>query len=342
MRAKTFIALALVFTLVINACQKDYFFVNPSDADTIISVPTGFPQPEFPDDNAYTPMRWALGKKLFYDSRLSIDSSISCASCHKPHLAFSDDVSSTSGVFDRPGTRNAPTLTNVVYQPYFTREGGLSSLEMQVLVPIQEHNEFGFNIIEITKRLKSDSVYQRMSNKAYQSPLDYSALVRAIATFERSLISGNSAYDKFQYQNDQSSLTGFEVAGMELFYSDKTNCSQCHGGFNFTNYAFENNGLYAEYTDTGRERLTKNEADNGRFKVPTLRNIEVTGPYMHDGSLTSLDKVVEHYNQGGFGHPNKSSLIKPLGLSVIEKQQLVAFLNTLTDHDFINNKTFRN
>ena len=282
------------------------------------------------------------GKCFFSIRDLSKDSSTSCASCHKAHLAFSDNIPKTSGVFDLPGTRNAPTLTNVVYQPYFTREGGVQSLEMQVLVPIQEHNEFGFNILEITKRLQSDSIYQRMSNKAYQSPLDYSSLVRAIATFERSLISGNSTYDKFEFQGNKSALTGFEAAGLKLFFSEKTNCSQCHSGFNFTNYAFENNGLYADFEDTGLERLTRKDGDNGRFKVPTLRNVGITAPYMHDGSLTSLEDVVEHYNNGGAIHRNESPLIKPLGLNAIEKQQLVAFLNTLTDHDFLNNNSFKN
>ena len=203
MNTNTFIPFVLVCTLVLNACQKDHIFVSPRDTDAIISVPVGFPEPEFPDDNAVTSMRWALGKKLFFDKRLSIDSSTSCASCHKPHLAFSDDVAKTSGVFDLPGTRNAPTLTNVAYQPYFTREGGVQSLEMQVLVPIQEHNEFGFNIIGDNQAIRiGQSVPTQMSKKAYQSPLDYSALVRAIATFERSLISGNSAYDKFEFQGN--------------------------------------------------------------------------------------------------------------------------------------------
>ena len=342
MRNHIVISLLIVVGVSLNACQKDPVHEFQEDIDDVTSIPLGFPDIVFPNDNAFTIERWTLGKQLFFDKRLSKDSSISCASCHKPYLAFSDNVATTKGVFDLPGTRNAPTLTNVAYQPYYTREGGVSTLEMQVLIPIQEHNEFGFNIIDISKRLASDTMYQQMSMAAYQSSLDYSALVRAIATFERTIISGNSAYDQYEFQGKRTALSGFELAGMELFFSEKTNCSQCHGGYNFTNYAFENNGIYAEYNDIGRERLTKEAGDNGRFKVPTLRNIGMTSPYMHDGSFASLSEVVDHYNSGGFSHQNKSPLLQPLHLNTVEKQQLIAFLNTLTDHEFLNNDNLKN
>lgn len=330
----------LIITIAFAGCDTDPL-IKSGGGSEVLSIPAGFPEPDFPEDNAFTSDRYALGRRLFYDPILSVDSSISCATCHKPQLAFSDNRSTTPGVFDRPGKRNAPTLTNVAYHPYLTREGGVSSLEKQVLVPIQEHNEFGFNILSIADRLMDDQEYVDMSWKAYNRDPDYFVIVRAIATFERSLISGNSPYDKYRFQGKVGALSPDELAGMDLFFSERTNCSKCHSGFNFTNYGFENNGLYQTYEDPGRYRLTKQDHDLARFKVPTLRNVAETAPYMHDGSLGSLREVVDHYVSGGAKHQNKSSLIRPLDLQEREKQQLVRFLESLSDHDFINNLQFR-
>ncbi|MBO6517206.1 MAG: cytochrome-c peroxidase [Bacteroidia bacterium] len=296
---------------------------------------------EFPEDNRFTPERWALGKALFYNKALSVDSSISCASCHKLDLAFADSLPTSPGVRQRAGVRNAPSLANVGYHPYLTREGGVPSLEMQALVPIQEHNEFDFNILSITERLKEDVDLVEMSQAAYDRDLDYFVLVRALATFQRSLISGNSAYDRYHFQGQSDAMSSSQLRGMELFNSDRTNCSKCHGGFNFTNYAFENNGLYNVYNDEGRKRLTNLNSDLARFKVPSLRNVEVTSPYMHDGAVSNLAEVIEHYDSGGFDHTNKSHLIKPLNLTKLEKADLLEFLNALTDHEFITNSKFR-
>lgn len=304
------------------------------------TIPKGFPEVDFPDDNEFTWDRWKLGKTLFFDKALSRDNSISCASCHKPNLAFSDDVQTSDGVEGRPGTRNSPTLCNVAYQPYYTREGGVPTLEMQVLVPIQEHNEFDFNIIKIQEKLQADSLYAELSRNAYGKPLDYYVITRALANFERSILSGNSRFDKFR-NGAESALNEDQKAGWVLFNSNRTNCSTCHSGFNFTNYAFENNGLHEEYEDSGRMRLTSQESDDALFKVPTLRNIELTAPYMHDGSLETLADVVEHYNSGGNGHKNQSEFVRPLNLSEKEKEQLISFLKALTDFDLITNKHFQ-
>ncbi|MEY2925188.1 MAG: hypothetical protein RLZZ337_1738 [Bacteroidota bacterium] len=331
---KKIIVIATVL-LGLTSCKEDITSFVQMD-DNVISIPAGFPAIEFPEDNAFSADRWQLGKALFYDNRLSVDSSISCASCHKPALAFSDNVAFSKGAQNTDGVRNSPSLANVAYHPYFTREGGVPTLEMQVLVPIQEHNEFNFNIIEIAERLKDDTLYQRMSKLAYDREFDYFVITRAIANFERGLISGNSTYDKhMQFGNI---LSDDAKKGMELFYSDRTNCSSCHAGFNFTNYAFENNGLYTEYADIGRKRFTKLESDLALFKVPSLRNVALTAPYMHDGSFQTLDEVVEHYSSGGKNHTSKSTLIQPLELTNNEKRQLVLFLESLTDETFINNK----
>ncbi|MEY4204216.1 MAG: hypothetical protein RL013_1920 [Bacteroidota bacterium] len=326
----------LCIVLLLVSCSKE-----PAVPEPLLSVPPGFPAPVFPADNELTEARFALGKRMFYDVVMSRDSSVSCASCHDPALAFSDKVAFSTGAHRRPGTRNAPTLANVAYQPYYTREGGVPTLEMQILVPIQEHNEFDFNLLLIADRLKQDSTYIRMSREAYGRDPDYYIVTRSIACFERTLVSGNSRFDQFNFQGKSNALSPAEKRGKDLFYDDKTSCYKCHDGFNFTNYAFENNGLYENYPDVGRFRLTGDSSDMARFKVPTLRNVALTAPYMHDGSIATLEDVVSHYNSGGKTHPHKSPYIRPLGLTDREKDDLVAFLNALTDYQFISNLKFR-
>lgn len=329
----------LLWLVFIFACSKD---AEKSSGDRVlnqISIPYGFPEINFPKDNDFTPERWTLGKKLFYDVRLSVDSSISCAHCHDQSFGFAHNQALTSGVFNRPATRNAPTLANVAYHPYFTREGGVPTLEMQVLVPVSEHNEFGFNLVLIQDRLSSDTAYQAMARRAYGRSFDTYTITRAISNFERSLLSGNSKYDQF-LKGDLATLSEEESLGQSLFFSERCQCSTCHSGFNFTDYGFKNNGLYEVYSDEGRYRLTLKEEDRALFKTASLRNLAYTSPYMFDGSLSSLEAVIEHYNRGGKGHKHQSPLVKPLGLNEVEKKALVAFLSTLNDQDFVQNPYF--
>ncbi len=323
------------------ACQKEVSEVVAEAPEPLLAVPPGFPAPDFPPDNQLTAARFALGKRLFYDPILSRDSTVSCASCHAQNHAFSDSVAFSPGAGGAAGVRNSPTLANIGYHPYFTREGGVPTLEMQILVPIQEHNEFNFNILEIAERLKKDTSFVRQSREAYDRDPDFYIITRSIACFERTLISGQSRYDEFFYLKKNNALNNAEKHGMDLFFSEKTNCSVCHAGFNFSNYAFENNGLYENYPDAGRFRLTEDSSDVARFKVPTLRNVGLTAPFMHDGSFLTLEKVVEHYNSGGKNHPHKSDLIKPLGLTAGERADLVAFLRSLTDEKFVKNTKFK-
>jgi len=307
--------------------------------DSLLVIPGGFPDPDFPEDNQLSKERWELGKRLFFDPVLSVDRSISCSTCHKPEFAFSDGLKVSEGVEHRLGKRNAPTLANVAYHPYFTREGGVPTLEMQVQVPIQEHNEFDFNINLIAERLKADSSYLLASRVAYGRDPDAFVITRAISCFERTLFSGSSKYDLYEKGNILALNTN-ERHGRELFFSERLSCTHCHGGFNFTSYAFENNGLYENYEDPGRFHLTGDDKDLALFKVPSLRNVSVTAPYMHDGSLASLEEVIDHYNSGGKNHPHKSAFVKPLHLTVKEKADVVAFLKALTDNDFITNPKF--
>lgn len=333
------IAIWIVFCLLITSCKKDEYVPVSYELD-LMEVPKGFPEIEFPEGNEFTLERWLLGKELFYDPIMSSDGSHSCSSCHKQELAFSDDVSFSLGVDDALGTRNSPSLSNVAYHPYYTREGGLPTLEMQILVPIQEHNEFNNNIVLLADTLSKIQKYVDMADEAYSQTPNAFVITRALATFERSLLSGMSPYDQYTNHGDEDALSESAKRGMSLFFNDKTNCSTCHSGFNFTNYTFENNGLYLEYPDSGRERLTQSPNDRARFKVPSLRNISLTAPYMHDGSIQSLEAVIDHYISGGEDHVNKGDNIKPLILTSEEKADLIAFLESLTDIGFTTNKVF--
>jgi len=307
---------------------------------SLMEIPKGFPNIDFPQGNEFTKARWELGKRLFFDPILSVDSTISCATCHQPELAFTDGLTTSKGVSGRDGTRNTPSLANIAYHPYFTREGGVPTLEMQVLVPIQEHNEFDFNIVLIAERLVADETYVQMSQTAYSRTPDAFVITRALACFERSLLSGYSPYDQYIQDKNKTALSEKSLEGMDLFFSEKTNCATCHGGFDFTNYAFENNGLYENYQDEGRFRLTGQEEDRALFKVPSLRNVALTAPYMHDASFSTLEEIVAHYNNGGAAHFNKNTLIKPLNLTMTEQASLVAFLESLSDDTFITNPIF--
>lgn len=326
--------------ITLYSCDKDEPSTIVVDG-SFLSIPPGFPEFEFEKGNEFTKERWELGKKLFYDPVMSRDSSIACVNCHQPEFAFSDVLPVSVGVEGEIGNRNSPSLANVAYHPYFTREGGVRTLEGQILIPIQEHNEFDYNIVLISNQLKNNPEYVEMSMAAYDRLPDPFVITRSISTFERSMISGQSPYDKFTFQDIPDALSESEKRGMELFFSDNTKCGSCHGGFNFTEYAFENNGLYDNYLDNGRMRLTGDPNDEALFKVPSLRNIEVTAPYMHDGSMNTLEDVIEHYNSGGSDFFNKSEFIQPLNLSAAQKEDLLAFLKSLTDEEFINDPKFR-
>jgi len=327
LRSRLFSLLALLLTIV--GCAEQGTIEPP--IDTKLVAPPGFPAVPYPVDNEPTPERVEFGRQLFFDVRLSSDFTVSCASCHKPELAFADNVATSIGVAGRSGSRNAPSLMNTAYQPYYLREGGVPTLEMQVLVPIQEHAEMDMNILDVVERLKHETRYADLAQRTYGRELDPWVLTRAISSYERSLLSKGSAYDKYVVNKDASALTPAAKRGMELFMSERTQCSSCHAGPNFTSYAFENNGLYTDYVDEGRKRLTGNESDRALFKVPSLRNAALTAPYMHDGSLKTLADVVMHYSSGGSPHANKSALIKPLMLTMDEQRDIVAFLESLTD-----------
>ena len=265
---------------------------------------------------------------------MSRDSTVSCATCHIPKLAFTDGLKKGIGIRNQMVGRNTPTLTNVAYQDKFLRDGVNPSLVAQVMIPIHETNEFDFHVLLVAERMKKDKEYVQLCADAYGCEPNPFAITHAIASYERTLISGNSRYDKFAFQGDSSALNEEEKNGMDLFFN-KLYCTECHSGFNFTNQSLTNNGLYVNYPDSGRIRLTGLESDRAVFKVPTLRNIGVTSPYMHDGSKATLAEVIAHYSIGGESHANKNAVIIPFALSEKEQQELLAFLHSLTDSTFI-------
>lgn len=285
---------------------------------------------EIPEDNSYTPVRTELGRELFFDSRLSLDSSINCASCHLPGRAFADTVAISPGVDGELGFRNSPSLVNIGYHPYFMREGGVPTLELQVLVPLEEHAEMAFNIVALTERLASDEHYQQMAQQAYGRPLDPFVITRALANFERTLIGGTSDFDSF-LQGRADALSDPAKRGMDLFYSDRLQCSTCHSGYLLSGFEFEHNKLDTTKADLGRARLTGLIDDRYLYKVPSLRNVAITAPYFHNGSSPTLRSVLDHYNAGGSDYSLDDDRIKPLDLSEQELFDLEAFLNSLTD-----------
>lgn len=324
----------LFLSVLCSACEKD------EAPEALVAVPAWFPALPVPAENQLTPERIALGRRLFYEPLLSADSSKSCASCHIQVLGFADANPIAIGVHGRVGLRNSPTLTNIAYVPNLFAEGGVTSLELQAQAPIFNPDEMGFTIAGFLERIATDATYTAMFEAAYQRPPDAFGISRALAAFERTLISGNSRYDQFEYLGDANALSEAEKRGKTLFFSAATQCSTCHTPPLFTTLEYANIGLYTTYADSGRARLTTLPQDNGKFRIPTLRNVALTAPYMHNGSMSTLAEVVAHFNSGGVAHPNKSDLIQPLNLSAEEQADLVAFLVALTDEAFVANTDF--
>ena len=324
------IYIGLVMGLWLVGCRPEPV---PFNVEDIRTLPSHFPAYVEPENNPMNEAKWELGQRLFFDQRLGSDGQLSCASCHRPELAFSDNQPTSLGPHGVQGTRNTPALMNLAWQPRFHREGGIPSLEAQILAPLQEPTEFNQNLEDLVTMLSLDEDYQALAQEGFERDFDAYVLTRSIAAFERTLISGASAYDRW-LQGDSSALSAFEMQGLQVFES--LECGSCHQGTWLTDFDNHNNGLYADYPDPGAFRLTLDSADIGAFKTPTLRNVGITSPYMFDGSLQTLDEVIEHYASGGSGHPNQDLRIQPFELTDEEKAQLIAFLNSMTDHEFVD------
>ena len=299
----------------------------PEPSSELLSELATWPQMEYPTDNEPDAQKIVLGERLFFDPIVSIDSSISCASCHKEVYGFADDVAISPGVEGRLGKRNSPSLWNVGYQPYFMREGGVPTLEMQVLVPVQEHSEMAFNMVLLAQRLNANTAYKNDFLEAFGDSASAYTITRALAQYERTLTQEPTAFDEY-VRGDNGALSTAAKKGFELFYG-KAGCDGCHSGPLMTNFGFYNNGTQTGPDDYGRAELTLDSADFYLFKVPSLRKVALTAPYMHDGSLLSLRHVLEQYNDGGVGHDYTSDGIAPLNLNESELVALEEFLSTL-------------
>lgn len=317
--------LYLFFCIII--CASFVMCKTLPDLNTAVNVP-------YPDDNPTDTAKIALGKKLFFDTRLSIDNTVSCASCHKPGFAFTDGLKTSTGINDLKTDRNSPSLLNSGFLKTVMFDAHLKTLELQVIVPLQEPNEMGHNMKVLIPQLRAVPEYQEAAKRIFNRDFDAWVLTRSLAAFERSLVSMSAPFDHF-INGDEDALNANEKAGWKLF-SERLYCTKCHAPPYFTNHEARNNGLYKDYgADKGRFRIHLDSADIGSFKVPSLRNIEITDPYMHDGSIETLEQVIAHYSGGGEGHYLQDNSIVPFELTAKEKKQLIAFLKSLTDLSFM-------
>lgn len=299
------------------------------------------PSAPAPPENPTTAEKVALGKRLFFDPILSQDRTVSCSSCHDPAHAFSDPTGQavSPGVQGRLGRRNAMSLINVGDRHALTWSGASPSLETQAMIPLGDHAELNMTPEEVTARLKADPGYVQAFQAAFGSPPSMQNTVRALASFQRTLQSRGSPYDRYQ-AGDASALTAQQVRGLDLFF-DRAECFHCHTGRDFTDGLPHNNAMKLFNPDVGRAEFTEKEEDVGRFVTPSLRNVAVTAPYLHDGSARTLRELIEIYNDGGEPNPNTDPLIHPLGLTPAEIDDLLAFLNSLTDPTIATNPQFQ-
>ncbi|MBU2223858.1 MAG: di-heme enzyme [Gammaproteobacteria bacterium] len=369
------LALILAFILpLISGCEK------APPAPYVWQMPADFPKPTVPNDNPMSAAKVELGRYLFYDEQLSGNGQQSCASCHQQAFAFSEPQAVSVGSTGTAHRRNALALVNIAYNKTLTwAHDGLTDIEHQLLIPM-----FGEQPIELGITGHEQQVLQALTRQPYpklfkaafgkdvtEQNLNFQQVTQALASFVRSLISLQSPFDRYAYQGDDNALSAEQIRGMNLFFSERLECHHCHGGFNFTQSTshekqpldrrpFHNTGLYFTKRsqvagegypdiDRGLAEVSMNAADDGRFRAPSLRNVALTAPYMHDGSIATLPDVLQFYMAGGRTisqgpnagdgrrHPQKSAFIKGIELTAAEQTELLAFLQSLTDPTFVQN-----
>lgn len=330
--------LFVVLAGLVISCDKsksEELLVNES------TVPAYFPEAvyAFPENKVINAeATFELGRKLFYDPVLSIDGEVSCGSCHKQYAAFADPTHVVPhGVHGLFGKRNSPGIFNTRWIPSFMWDGGINHIEVMPIAPITNPVEMGEDLGRVVDKLRQSDKYPPLFKQAFGSDsITSQFMLLAFAKFMSEMVSGSSRYD--DYKTGKLQLATDEQSGLNLF---KSHCSGCHAGELFTDFQYRNNGLDSSFKDVGRYAITTNNLDSGKFRTPTLRNIAITQPYMHDGRFSSLEAVVNHYR---FGIKKSSTLDKSLEgkipLTEQEAKQLVSFLKTLTDYKFITNKRF--
>lgn len=286
-----------------------------------------------PPDNPLTAEKIELGRQLFFDGRLSADGTVSCATCHAPDKGFSDGRPTSVGIKGQVGGRNAPATVNRLFSQDQFWDGRAASLEEQALGPIKNPIEMGNTLDGMIATVSGIKGYRKQFKQVFGTDVNAAGVAKAIAAFERSLVCGNSAFDRYE-DGDDAALSESEQRGLEIF-RERGNCARCHTGFAFTDERYHNIGVGMDKSnpDLGRYAMTKKESDKGAFKTPTLRDIAASAPYFHDGSAKTLEDVVEFYDKGGTKNPNLSNEIKRLLLSAPEKADLVAFLKSLSCPD---------
>lgn len=329
----------LAITIISSAAASEE--IN-SSRKIEVQPPLGLPPIPWPKDNLYSKDKSDLGRLLYFDKRLSSDRTVSCASCHNIPCAYSDCRKVPLGIGNAKGRRHTPTIINVAYSTYLFWDGRASSLEEQCKGPIGNTKEMS-SVEDVheahrqcAERIREIPGYRVIFKKTFgRDGISIDEIAQAIATFERTILSGNSAYDRYK-AGDPSALTSEQIHGMEVF--KKVGCANCHAGFNFSDERFLNIGIGMDQPepDTGRYEITQEKRDWGAFKVPTLREVEHTGPYMHDGSLKTLDEVIDYYDKGGIKNNNLHPLMRPLNLSTEDKKALMSFLKSLSGEGWQN------
>jgi len=342
-----------------NDPESDLCQVIPgSGTEVELEKPYFFAEPNLPQNNPLTEEGIELGRYLFWEKALSRNNSVSCGSCHFPDASFSDNTPFSVGLYGEQTHRNSMALVNLAWNNTFFWDGRAATLEEQLFEPVRNPIEMDMTWPEASARIATDSTYQKMFTQAYGTPcVDSIRITNAMAQFIRTMISHRSKFDR-AYRYGEVQLSASEQRGLELFQAEGGDpeiypggqnggdCFHCHGGglIEFTDHQFHNNGLDSVFTDLGRAEATGFDLDRGLFKTPTLRNIEFSAPYMHDGRFQTLHEVVEHYNSGGHNSATLDPLMKfpeeGLGLSPQDVDDLVNFLKTLSDSEFIENPNF--
>lgn len=350
------IVFLIITALLVGACNDDDTPGVPTTENYDITIPSYLGNlPDSPEDNPLTKNGVALGRMLFYEKMLSRDTSVSCGSCHKQEFGFSDGLAFSNGIDDQVVDRNSMAISNTLWQQFFFWDGRAATLEEQVLMPIENPKEMDLDPLVAVSRLQATSNYPCLFASAFGSDsITTDNLAKAIAQFERTLVSTNSRYDRFKMGTE--TFTESEQLGEQLFYIHPeagkvrgANCGDCHASFLQMDALFHNNGLDANPDDKGLGKVTFDPNDFGKFKTPSLRNIELTGPYMHDGRFETLEEVLDHYNEhvksGTTTDPllfasNEENAAPELRLTEDEKSAILDFLHTLTDNDFVTNPSF--
>jgi cytochrome c peroxidase len=337
---KILVVFALSIVLL-TSCKKG----DDTKTDVSFVRPSNFPEPKYNfNNNPVTTAGFELGRKLFYDPILSRDNSTSCGSCHVSFSAFTHHGHAVShGIDNKLGTRNAPPVMNMAWSDEFMWDGGINQLDLLPIAPIENPVEMDLEFAEAVRKVKANAVYTKLFKSAFGSEeITGPRMLQALSQFMNCLISANSKYDKWK-RNEGATLTQDEQDGLALF---QQKCSSCHSTDLFTDNKFHNNGVKDVFTtEKGRAMITERPEDIGKFKTPSLRNVERTYPYMHDGSLQTLEQVLEHYNSGVKTSATLDATLQQNGvigipLTDIEKTKIIAFLKTLTDEEFIRDARF--